>query len=151
MTRLHLPWARILFVGWMLLISFSYLPAFMPTWMWFEVREVHIDDIVVGETIHLEVLRTIRRPFRGTYTASVQKFEGDGWASYCAGTATALYDTDAVLPDAITLDWWTYPAQCQPEEAGLYRVKTQWLINAGLTVKEVRATSNTFEIKEASR
>jgi hypothetical protein len=111
------------------------------------VRRVYVNDTFVGTIPTIEVDRIIWRDFHGQWLAEVeQQQRGGGFAVVCAESGYSNYRTDAVMPDQLDLDWWTYPRHCELEP-GIYRVDTVWRWQPpGFPIKETRYMSNTFTV-----
>ena len=135
---------------WTVVLGFASLITvhLWPAAFWLEVKDVKAGPARAGEDVPMVVARTIKHPFLGTWTATIRKWDGDGWVVYCAAQGTAQYETGAELPNHLTLDWWT-AGRCPFLPAGNYTVGTLWQINPlmpFLPAKSVSAQSNIFEV-----
>jgi hypothetical protein len=119
----------------------------IPASLWLNVTKVYVADAVVGQAPVMDVVRSINHPFKGSWVAEVQKKQPSGdFSAFCTGTGINVYTPQDNLPDAIDLDWWTYPTRCELTP-GKYRVETFWIINpANYPTKETSRRSNVFEI-----
>ena len=116
---------------------------------WFDVRRVVVFDAPAGVEILMEVDRVIHREFIADWSAVVRRWEDGGWTVACAGRGKSNYRPDAVLPDPLTLSWWTDGA-CPTLPTGRYFVSTIWTIRGGgLPDKVVQVASNVFTVEEA--
>ena len=80
---------------------------FFPADYWFEVRSVNVKNSHAGETIVMAVDRTIYRDFHANWSATIRKWEGNGWVTTCNAVGSGNYRTNAVFPVPLTLKWWT--------------------------------------------
>lgn len=122
------------------LVVFGILHLWPASW-WFDVRSVH-----VGHDLTMVVDRTIKRPFRGEWLASVRRWEG-GWVLACVAKGSSYYKQDAKLPAKLDLAWWT-DGGCKTLPAGKYMLTTAWTITGlGLLPdKVVSVDSLPFEV-----
>lgn len=121
---------------------------FWPASYWLEVRSVRAGPAKEGEAVPMLVARTIHRPFLGIWTATVRKWEGDGWVTYCTSSGSSQYKSGSELPAKLTLDWWT-DGRCPSLTAGRYVLGTVWQINPlapFLPAKSVQSESDIFEV-----
>lgn len=147
MNRVWQFLSRTLVAAFLIYLAAAYLA---PAAMWLDVRRVMVPDTTEGSTPVLLVERTIRQNFYGTYTVDVERQQPSGrFAVVCSVTNSTHYRSDAELPDPLTLDWWTWPVQCQIG-AGTYRVESYWRIQPELVPdKFAYAMSNVFTIHPA--
>lgn len=103
----------------------STLPRDEPTTdRFFEVASVvaHRD----GDTATLDVDRTIKRPFAMSFSVRVMEGVDGGWREFCAMQGPVIeYRPESVLPDPVTLDWWTW-GQCATLPDGAAQIWTTW-------------------------
>lgn len=127
------------------------IAAVWPSSYWFEVRQVVVNDTVAGVSPTMAVDRTIHTSFRGWWVAEVEKQQSHGGFSVvCAQSGRNNYNADAGLPDALDLDWWTYPLHCELTP-GRYRVDTTWSFSpASFPEKHVHYVSNEFLVMPAN-
>jgi len=138
------------FVFWTMLI---WLVVFMvaqvwPSSWWMDVRRVLVFDGIAGAEIVMSVDREINRPFIADWAVAVRRQADRGWVVHCAATGQSRYNVDSVLPDPLTLDWWT-DGKCQKITIpGQYRISTIWTIRGenGLPDKIIERRSNRFEV-----
>jgi hypothetical protein len=118
-----------------------------PASLWFEVRSVEVLDSVTDATPVMVIDRIIHRDFSGTYTVDVEKLQPSGrFTVVCSARNSTNYRADAELPDPVTLDWWTWPVNCQIGP-GQYRVETRWRIEPDFFPdKQVEFISNVFSV-----
>lgn len=127
--------------------SWAITHAWPASW-WFEVTRFSVLDSVQGEIVPIDVERVIHRPFDGTWTVLVRRWEEKGWVVECAAHGGGEYETDALLPAPLTLKWWTN-GECSGAELkpGRYMLITKWIIHGGfLPDKSVKVESNIFEV-----
>lgn len=81
----------------------------------------------VGNSAVLEVERTILAPIHMRFSVRVMEQVPDGWREVCgmSSESAILYQPDAVLPDPVTLDWWTW-GECPTLPPGPARIITTW-------------------------
>ncbi|WP_127524092.1 hypothetical protein [Mesorhizobium sp. Z1-4] len=120
--------------------------ALPPASFWFDVERVHVHDAVEGSTPLMDVDRTIKRPFRGHWVATVMRKSGNGFYTFCTANGENDYSPEAQFPDIIDLNWWTWPTRCVLP-VGTYQLRTLWTIEPAIfPTKELRITSNVFRI-----
>lgn len=123
-----------------------------PASRWYELRLVGVADGRVGEPITMVIDREIKRPFTGEYTVTL--FDVDSGRLVCAGGDRVLYTPGVMLPEPVTLDWWTYGAHPPCETAltpGTFRLRTCVEILhhlPGIGRREVCLNSNAFTVVE---
>ena len=147
MLRAIVNYFSFVFAGVLLLLVMTIIQ-FWPASFWFDVRDVRVFDSMVGQPVVMAVDRTIRRDFKGEWVASIRSLQNGKWISYCTARGSTNYREDSVLPDPLTLQWWTHP-DCHPLPPGKYTMRTTWVIKGEsfLPDKLAQADSNIFEIK----
>lgn len=147
MLRAIVNYFSFVVAGALLLLAVAVIQ-FWPASFWFDVRAVRVFDVKDGEPVVMAVDRTIRHDFRGEWVASIRSLQNGKWISYCTARGTTNYREDSVLPDPLTLQWWTHP-DCHPLPPGKYMMRTTWVIKGEsfLPDKLAQADSNIFEIK----
>lgn len=147
MLRAIVNYFSFVVAGALLLLAVATIQ-FWPAWFWLDVRAVRVFDVHAGEPVVMAVDRTIRHDFRGEWVASIRSLQNGKWVSYCTARGTTNYREDSVLPDPLTLQWWTHP-DCHPLQPGKYMMRTTWVIKGEsfLPDKLAQADSNIFEIK----
>lgn len=90
----------------------------------FEVHE--IKAVRKDDTADLWVNRTIHEPLHMAFSVRLlQRFAG-GWSEFCfMESKPFLYMPDAVIPQPVTLDWWTH-GKCPTLPDGPARIVTTW-------------------------
>lgn len=79
-----------------------------------------------GSSAVLNVVRTIRQPLLMSYAVRVFMVGADGaWPICTAEGGPFQYRPDAVLPDPITLAWWT-DGECIILPPGRIEIETTW-------------------------
>ncbi len=92
--------------------------------VFFEVRSV--EAFRDGDSATLVVDRSIYRPIHMAFTVQVMSMTPQGWQEICtAPSNNILYEPTRVLPDPITLDWWTW-GKCATIPPGLVKIVTTW-------------------------
>lgn len=144
MVRLILrQWVFFLALSWLIVWSALQL---WPTSYWMTVSRVHAFDTPHKEDVVMDVDRVIARPFVGQWSVLVRSWSDKGWEIYCTAQGSADYRPDAVLPDPLTLAWWTN-GQCLTPDTGTYFISTIWSIkHAILPEKIISAESNVFRV-----
>lgn len=90
----------------------------------FQVHSVSAER--VGQSAVLNVDRTIHRDLPMEYTVRIMAQMGSGWRQVCKAESNVfLYRAGAVLPDPVTLDWWTDGA-CRALPPGRVQIITTW-------------------------
>ncbi len=120
---------------------------------YYSITRVNIGDAVVGVSPVMNVDRIIKQPFKGEYLVEVRSFPQR--TNICSGTGVHQYDTEATLPDVLTLAWWTDDNDCTGKDLdpGNYFVVTSWDIDRakhGLPNAHVIIESNPFTITAIS-
>lgn len=117
-----------------------------PAENWFRVASITISDTKEGEPVIMNVSREIRRPFVGSWVATIRRMDDTGVTVFCNAFGTSSYKPDATLPKPLTLDWWTHPMKCAIPK-GKYKLGTVWTFDVANNVtKVVTADSNIFEV-----
>jgi len=121
-----------------------------PTSYYYDVGSIEVVDSPTGHPITLKVERIIRREFTAKYFVQVRKRVAGGWEIVCEGNGGGRYKTDAVLPDPLTLAWWSNNENCNTlSEAGQYTVTTTWTIQTFLGWRSTDpVVSNVFVVAE---
>lgn len=115
---------------------------------WMRVNSVTVPDTATGQLPQMAVDRQIIRPFQGTWHVMVRRQQGEFWAVTCAASGGGNYRTDAVLPDPVTLAWWT-EGKCVVLEPGKYQISTSWNISPKSGAeKRLLVESNIFEVTQ---
>lgn len=78
-------------------------------------------------TAELTVDRAIKAPLHMRFSVRVMEQQARGWSQFCAMSSDAaiLYQPDAVLPEPVTLEWWTW-GECPALPEGPARIITTW-------------------------
>jgi hypothetical protein len=120
----------------------------LPASIWLKVSDVRVFDARVGEAIKMVVARTIEYDFNGKWSTSIRRLGPFGWSPYCPANGALPYQANSVLPDPLTLAWWTFP-YCQLLGDGTFQMRTTWTIlgDGILPDKTVTVDSNIFVIK----
>lgn len=114
-----------------------------PVSRWYELASVTVADTFIGQTVTLRPSRTIRRDFDGPYFVAVYKVRPGG--------ARELVCSGNVLPESVTLDWWTAGAEPPCQEAlGVGRFVLITCVNVSpfaLPWRDACAESPAFDVK----
>jgi len=90
----------------------------------FEVRSITAER--VDDTAILDVDRIVYMPIEMGYVVRVLEKTSQGYRQFCKMEGPPLeYQTDAVLPDPVTLSWWT-DGECAMLPDGPARISTTW-------------------------
>lgn len=131
---------------WAILFWFAGFAQLVPASHWLRVDRVQVIDAEAMTPPPMIVERQIRREFRATWIVTVMRRNALGFHVFCTARGENDYRPENVLPEDLDLDWWTWPVQCRLPP-GSYYVNTVWTLHpAGYPPKEVRSTSNIFEI-----
>ena len=115
---------------------------------WMRVNSVTVPDTATGQMPQMVIDRQIVRPFQGTWYVMVRQQHGTGWVITCAANGGGNYRVDALLPDPVTLDWWT-EGKCKTLDPGRYQISTSWNISPKSGAdKRLLVESNIFEVTE---
>lgn len=91
---------------------------------YFEVASVTAER--AGDTAVLQVSRQIKEPLLMTFDVRVFRVDEEGAHMVCTGHGGPYsYRPDAVLPEPITLSWWTNGA-CDAIPPGRIEIETTW-------------------------
>lgn len=114
-----------------------------PASYWLEVRSVRVADGFPAMVVD----RSIKRQFYGRWSASLYRWEAQGWVAACTARGEQLYNPEAKLPAKLDLEWWT-AGQCRGLPAGKYMMRTHWIIDGAgvLPEKSVTADSNIWSL-----
>jgi len=133
---------------WPWLITLLIVPGHLwPTSYWFEVQSVAIQSAPFGAQLPMQIERRVVRDFRGTWSATIRQWDGNGWVTWCNAHGRSNYRPEAKFPKDLALKWWT-DGQCYPLPPGRYKVSTSWRVEtpAWAPDKFVTAESNVFEV-----
>lgn len=113
------------------------------------VHGVEVMDSRQGEDPRVIYRRTVHKPFRGRWIASIYSERNAQGETYgvCNNSGEANYKPSIVLPQSgVSLEWFM-EKDCQLEP-GRYTLVTTWeiLLDHGV-IKRTTATSNQFEVK----
>ena len=121
------------------------------------VQDVSVGNAAVGQTIPMDVDRTIYRNFLGTYNVEVRTFPSR--AVVCVASDTVSYDPGVQPLSYIDLDWWADDGECGVETfltfgPGDYILTTSWMVDRSeLSLPPVRigpVDSNPFTVTAVS-
>lgn len=119
-----------------------------PSSHWLSDVEVQVFDSTPGNDVFMVVDRNINRPFVAEWNVLVRQQAGEGWTIVCTARGKSVYRADSILPDPLTLDWWT-DGQCPyVKETGKTFVSTIWTIETRAGNKTVILDSNIFRIDQ---
>ena len=91
---------------------------------YFEVQSVTAERD--GGKVLLHVSRQIHAPITIAYAVRVFTMTREGAVLICAAQGGPFrYRTDAVMPNPVTLDWWTN-GQCPDAPPGQVQIETTW-------------------------
>ena len=144
-----MKWLMFLVAAWGVVILTSVVKSNLPANYWFDPISLVVADAEVGTCPEIEYQRTIRRPFSGTWLATLQRQNQAGtFTRYRIWRGESDYRPENGLPDALfrNLGWWFETDDCN-WPAGVYRVLTTWTIHPDVGGPRVtRITSNVFTI-----
>lgn len=129
--------------------SIQYRRENAPTSEYFEVHQVVVPDFIEGEDPVITYDRTIRKPFRGYFSAEVQRNGTLSAVHGCTGSSWVNYSPEKKLPPGgLTLSWflWKEPGECQLKE-GAYRLYACWdVYRDQASVRHECASSRLFNV-----
>lgn len=117
----------------------------LPNSYWLQVRSIAVGDVAAGDAVVLSVDRVIAKPFRARWIVTTRNLTPSGFVVACIGRGENDYSPEAVLPRPLTLDYWT-GTTCALAP-GRYRVDALWTIDDWQGDREVRASSNLFNVR----
>lgn len=127
------------------------LDAFLSADHWLEVRSVVVEGGPAGAEVTLAVDRTIHRPFDGRYDVYIRTYPS--LSAHCEASGALPYDSDATLPDPVTLTWWAFSdKRCHGPNlpSGSYSMTTCWTVELPLGLdRRICIGSPVFQIGEA--
>jgi hypothetical protein len=115
---------------------------------WFTVASVKIDNTRVGQSIFMDIDRTIKRPFTAEWSVVVRKVTTEK-EIVCTANGISDYQVQAKLPDPTTLDWWSAGDCNSIKEPGEYQITTVWILSPQWRIlgqREVIVESNIFTV-----
>ena len=133
----------------LLIIAIWHLSTILPpSSYWMHVHSVYAFDTPKNADVAMVVDREIKRPFTAQWNVLVRRATLDGgWEIVCMARGGGDYRPDAVLPDPLTLDWWT-DGQCPHPPAGQIMVSTVWDIPTGFPGnRTILSESNVFTVR----
>jgi len=112
---------------------------------WLVIKSIQVPDHVLGEDAAVIYDREIKRPFIGTWTASVEAVPANR-DFLCRASGVNDYQPGDALPSGgVTLSL-IFGAHC-PWYAGNFVLRTAWEIRReGYDIKVVRQTSRVFRV-----
>lgn len=133
------------------LIEEEALKAAEPATTWFVVRNLAVaDSFAYNSEVPVVYDREIKRDFNGQWWAEVRNAE-DKSITDCRGHGSSRYTTDDALPPAGVDLKWIIGISCHLP-AGQYYLEISYSIApANYPVKEYRAVSNVFTLKNLSQ
>ena len=139
------PWAGLIGVP---VLAYWFAYVLPPASWWLRAGPILAFDAPAGAHVVLEIDREIRRHFTAEWRVLVRRHEMTrGWVVVCTASGGGNYRPDAILPQPLTLDWWT-DGQCPYPPAGQIMISTVWNIDAGLPgVRQVISESNIFTVR----
>lgn len=140
------------FLWWSAIVVVSYwmLHVFPTASFWIEHHSVRVADTDLGQPIVMLVDREVKRPFSGSWTVTLRRFETQGPVIRCTAEGTADYQPGSMFPEPLDLDWWT-DGQCRINEPGQYAITTTWVIDPYWVAGDRTSqpiTSNVFEVRK---
>lgn len=80
----------------------------------------------VGDTAILDVERTLKQPIHMQFTVRTFQKVPFGYVETCSmSSGVILYEPGRVLPELVTLDWWTW-GECPTLPDGPAMIETTW-------------------------
>lgn len=142
-----MKWTVGIVVGWMALLGTSTVQTLLPTSVWFDVREIRVES-GSSDCPAMAVERDLHRPFRAEWIVTIMRMDGGVFSTFQTYSGGNDYRPGNELPPDLDLCWWTWQDSLDLPPAQ-YRVHTYWkLIFPGGMEREVRRTSNVFEVTE---
>jgi hypothetical protein len=148
-TILSWPFTATVFTVFMVLHGANYFPTAA---YWFKVQSVQVQNSKIGDSVFMNVDRTIIRSFTAQWSAVIRRVDPTDSTTevVCSGSGISSYKTEAVLPDPLTLEWWT-DGDCETlNQPGAYQVTTVWILSPSWRIfgtREVIVESNIFEVE----
>lgn len=134
--------------SWSIILAWALFHLWPSSW-WMEVRSILVLDSPAEASPLMLVDREIKRDFTATATVIVRRRNGDQWTEVCRAEKTTPYRTDAILPDPLDLDWWSW-RECGFLPPGRYFINTIWRIDSGvLPDTQIITDSNEFKVVES--
>ncbi len=142
-----MKWTVGIVVGWLALLGTSTVQSLLPTSVWFDVREIRVES---GSSDCLPIMldRDLNRPFHAKWIVTIMQAHDGEFSTFRTYPGSNDYRPGNELPPNPDLCWWTWQDSLDLPPAQ-YRVHTYWkLIFPGGMEREVRRTSNVFEVTE---
>lgn len=82
-----------------------FVPSLLMGTLWIDLKRIHVSDGLLHDPIIMEVDRTVKNEFRGTFTVTVRREDGE---LVCQGypQKPIIYKKARELPDPLLLAWW---------------------------------------------
>ena len=140
-------WTISILGAWAAIWMLTELPRALPVAWWFAAGEIHVEDARRGECPRMTFARDINGDFHANWTVTLLR-QGSSGAFYTYRTFRGSndYRPGNALPDDLDLCWWVW-SDTIDLIPGIYRVNTLWRLHVGVTVRDVRRTSNQFEVR----
>lgn len=141
-------WSIGLLIAWAALLGASSVQQALPASFWFAPGATLVESARAGECPRMVFDREIKRPFQADWVVTIlrERRDGQGFRTYVTYTGENDYRPENQLPIDLDLCWWTWQTSLDLPP-GRYRVNTIWTLHlTGGGVREVRRTSNTFQI-----
>lgn len=111
----------------------------------FVAKQLYVPDIVEKDKLIITYTRQIRKPFKGTWTAVVQKIKGETLQDVCTAIGEKQYTPEEELQPIVDLEWFNLKS-CNLT-AGQYRIDVVWRIDAiNYPPMETTISSNVFTV-----
>lgn len=138
--------------GWLLTVAFVWVVVWLVMFFWparyyFDPQKLVVPNTRPHESVVMLFEREINKNFLGRWSVTVRRFTDHGPTVVCSAAGQANYKTDSILPDPLTLDWWTEGA-CKTLPPGDYMISTTWEIYPVLwPEKQISIDSNIFQVR----
>lgn len=140
-------WVVLIGACWLALFAASAVRETLPASYWYAPGELIVRDAQIGQCPKITFNREIRRPFSGSWGATLLRQQPSGrFSVYDTFSGSLPYNPESSLPDDPDLGWWFEIPSCN-WPSGIYRVFTKWTIQPDSGGKKsMTRTSTTFEI-----
>ena len=145
-----MKWTAAILAGWGALLAWSTFQAALPAAWWFDAGAVRVFDTTVSEPCaRMDFDRVIEREFYAQWTVTLMKQNGTGgYFTYDTFSGANDYRPENELPEQLDLCWWSW-ADTLRLLPGTYKVHTLWKLQVDGGTREIRRTSNAFEVRAA--
>lgn len=140
-------WTAAILAGWAGLLGVSTAQSLLPVSFWLDVRDIRVES-GAHDCPPMTVDRDLHRVFRAEWIVTIMQGAEGGFSTFRTYSGANDYRPGNDLPPDLNLCWWTWQDSLSLPPAR-YRVHTYWKLTfPGGMEREIRRTSNVFEVTE---